>query len=152
MMTVSCQTCQLVTRRDSGSAPDWDNILRTPGWDLVHSFNTSLEGWLVLVARRHIASLAEMTEAEADELGPLVRKISGGLHRVTGCEKTYMIQFAESPDHRHVHVHLVPRMTDQPPELRGPGVFGFLGAEEGDRVGEIRMNQLAEEIRAALAT
>ncbi len=150
-MDVPCQTCRLVTRRDQGDAPAWDNILRTPGWDLVHSFNTSLEGWLVLVARRHIASLAEMTETEAEELGPLVRRVSQALDQVTGCEKTYMVQFAESPDHRHVHVHVVPRMADQPPERHGPGIFGYLGAEDDDRVDEARMNQLAEAIRTALA-
>jgi len=29
-----CKTCELVERRDAGNAPLWDNILRTPRWDL----------------------------------------------------------------------------------------------------------------------
>lgn len=149
-MAEDCHTCQLLADRDRGGAPDWDSIIRTPGWDLVHSFNTSLEGWLVLVARRHIAALADMTEAEAEELGPLVRRVSLALHAVTGCEKTYVVQFAESPDHRHVHVHVVPRMADQPLERRGPGVFGYLGADESDCIDEVRMNELAVALRAEL--
>ncbi len=42
-----CMTCELVARRDRGEAPLWDNIYRTAHWDLVHSYNTALPGWLV---------------------------------------------------------------------------------------------------------
>ena len=44
--------CELLAARDRGEAPDWDCIARTPQWDVVHSNNTSLPGWLVLVLRR----------------------------------------------------------------------------------------------------
>lgn len=128
----------------------WDAILRTPGWDLVHSYNTALEGWLVLVARRHIAALAELTEGEADELGPLVRRVSLALHEVTGCEKTYLAQFAEHPDHRHVHIHLVPRAVDHPSDARGPNVFSLVGDSAADHITEDRMNEIAEQLRRAL--
>jgi diadenosine tetraphosphate (Ap4A) HIT family hydrolase len=57
-----CLTCDLVRRRDAGDAPLWDNIHRTAHWDVVHSYNTSLPGWLVLVARRHVAAIDELTE------------------------------------------------------------------------------------------
>ncbi|MCB0099933.1 MAG: hypothetical protein KDE46_29575, partial [Caldilineaceae bacterium] len=67
----ACHTCTLTARRDAGAAPLWDNIYRTAHWDVVHSFNTSLPGWLVLVARRHMAAVAELTAAEAAELGDL---------------------------------------------------------------------------------
>src|SRR5690349_2890677 len=56
-----CHTCDLLKRRDEGNAPLWDCIYRTPYWDVVHSYNTALPGWLVLVARRHIAAIAELT-------------------------------------------------------------------------------------------
>ncbi|MEM9566104.1 MAG: HIT family protein, partial [Actinomycetota bacterium] len=138
-----CKTCALVRRRDDGSAPPWDSILRTPGWDLVHSYNTALEGWLVLVARRHRTALAELTDDEADELGPLIRRVSIALHEVTGCAKTYVAQFAEHPDHRHVHVHVVPRATDHPADALGPNVFRLIGDGIAEPVGEERMDELA---------
>ena len=53
-----CQTCELIARRDAGIAPLWDCIHRTAYWDIVHSYNTALPGWLVLVARRHIEAVA----------------------------------------------------------------------------------------------
>ena len=147
----ACLTCDLVRRRDEGQAPLWDRIQRTAHWDLVHSYNTSLPGWLVLVARRHVAAIDELSDAEAAELGVLLRRVSAALRAVTGCAKTYVVQFAEQAEHPHVHFHVIPRMTDQPAERRGPGVFGYLGVPEAERVGEEQMNAIAAAIREFLA-
>ncbi len=150
-MPDACQTCELIRRRDDGNAPLWDNILRTPYWDVVHAYDTSLKGWLVLVARRHVEALADLTEAEAAELGLLLARVSRALHETLGCAKTYAAQFAEHPDHPHVHVHLVARSVDHPADLRGPRVFGALGVEAAAAVPEWRRNELAERLRARLA-
>lgn len=141
-----CLTCQLVVRRDAGDAPLWDNIHRTAHWDVVHSYNTSLPGWLVLVARRHMAALDEMSEAEASELGLLIRRTSLALKSTVACAKVYVMQFAESPEHPHVHFHIVPRMADQPGDRRGPGVFAYLGVAETERVPAEEMNRISAEI------
>jgi hypothetical protein len=50
----TCQTCELVARRDASAAHLWDSIYRTPYWDVAHSYDTALPGWLVLVARGHV--------------------------------------------------------------------------------------------------
>ena len=146
----ACHTCTLTARRDAGAAPLWDNIYRTAHWDVVHSFNTSLPGWLVLVARRHMAAIAELTAAEAAELGDLQRRVSQALHAVTGCAKTYIIQFAEHPDHPHVHFHIVPRMANQPAERRSVNIFSCLGVAETERVSEEDMNEVGAQIREFL--
>ena len=137
-----CTTCELVARRDAGEAPPWDRIRRTPNWDVVHAYGTSLEGRMVLVVRRHITTVADLTDDEAAELGPLIRGVSRALQAVTGCPKTYVVQFAEAADHPHVHVHVIPRAAELPLEHRGPGVFAHLGATDG-AVPEARMNQIA---------
>jgi diadenosine tetraphosphate (Ap4A) HIT family hydrolase len=142
-----CRTCELLGRRDRGEAPDWDAIVRTDAWDVVHCDSTSLLGWIVLVLRRHVAAVADLTEDEAAELGPLVRRVSRALHDLCDCEKTYIVQFAEHPAHRHVHVHVIPRSTDLDEDRRGPAVFTFLGAPEADRVGEDEMNAFAVSLR-----
>lgn len=147
----ACHTCELTRRRDTGEAPLWDNMYRSQHWDVVHAYNTSLPGWLVLVARRHIAAVDEMTEDEALELGLLIRRVSLILKSLTGCAKTYVIQFAEAADHPHVHFHIVPRMSDQPDDRRGPLIFGYLGVPEADRVTEAEMNRIAEGVRHGLA-
>ena len=146
----NCYTCELTTQRSAGQAPAWDSILRTQYWDVVHSYNTSLRGWLVLVARRHMAAIAEMTEEEAVELGSLIRRVSLALQEVTGCLKTYVIQFAEHPDHPHVHFHIVPRMPDQPEERRSINIFSCLGVAPEERVSEEVMNEVALLVRQIL--
>ncbi len=145
----TCKTCELVARRNAGLAPLWDCIYQTPYWDVAHCFRTALPGWLVLVVRRHIAAVDELTEAEAAELGPLIRRTSAALREVTGCIKTYVVQFAESPDHPHVHFHIIPRMADQPEERKSVHVFEYL-AEPDEQVSEEVMNAIALRVRGIL--
>lgn len=147
----ACYTCALTAQRDKGEAPLWDSIFRTPHWDVVHSYNTSLPGWLVLVARRHIAAIDEMNEVEAAELGKLLRSVSKALKQVTHCQKTYILQFAEHPQHPHVHFHVIPRHKDQPDTHRGFGVQNYLGVSEEERVSEADMNAVGEQVRQILS-
>ena len=145
-----CKTCELIARRDAGIAPPWDSIHRTRFWDVVHSYNTALPGWLVLVARRHIEAIDELTDEEALELGVLLQRVSLALKEVTGCLKTYVIQFAELAEHPHVHFHIVPRMADQPENRRGTKIFEYLSASEEERVSEERMNEIAVKVQKIL--
>jgi diadenosine tetraphosphate (Ap4A) HIT family hydrolase len=149
-MMKHCQTCELIARRDAGIAPLWDCIHRTPYWDVVHSYNTALPGWLVLVARRHIEAIDELTEEEAAELGILLRRVSLALKEITGCLKTYVIQFAEAAEHPHVHFHVIPRMADQPEDRRSTKIFGYLGVPEEERVTDATMNMVALKVREML--
>lgn len=144
-----CKTCELVTRRDVGEAPPWDRIWRTPTWDVVHAYGTSHEGWLVLVTREHRSAIADLSEAEARELGPLLKVTSEALHISLGASKTYVAQFAEHPLHPHVHFHVIPRRADHPDELKGPRIFETM--ELNAEVGEARMNAIAEAIAGHFA-
>ncbi|MHB1929122.1 MAG: methyltransferase domain-containing protein [Acidimicrobiales bacterium] len=117
---------------------------------MAHSFDASVEGWTVLVLRRHVASIAELTDQEAADLGPLLKAVSEGLGAVTGCERTYVAQFAESPLHRHVHFHVVPRTSDLSEDQRGPRIFSQLARPEGERVPESRMEEVAFALRREL--
>ena len=148
----TCKTCELIAHRDAGIAPLWDCIHRTPLWDVAHSYNTALPGWLVLVARRHITAVDALTEAEATELGQLIRRTSIALKEVTGCVKTYVIQFAERADHPHVHFHIIPRMADQPENRHGTQIFEYLGVPEEERVSQEVMNAIAVKVREILLT
>jgi diadenosine tetraphosphate (Ap4A) HIT family hydrolase len=146
----TCKTCELTAARDAGAAPLWDCIHRTAHWDVVHSYDSALPGWLVLVARRHVIAIDELTEEEACELGLLLRRVSLALKAAVGCLKTYVAQFAEAAEHPHVHFHVIPRMADQPPERRGPRVFEYLGAPPDQRVPEEEMNRIALKVRESL--
>jgi diadenosine tetraphosphate (Ap4A) HIT family hydrolase len=137
-------------RRERGDAPPWDDIHRTDNWTLVHAIGTSLDGWLVLVTRRHVETIAELTDDEVAELGPLVRRVSRALHEVVGCYKTYVVQFADHPDFNHVHVHVVPRVKGIRDDLRGPHIFELLGVDAADEVPESRRDEIAHALRQAL--
>ncbi len=145
-----CESCRRITTRDRGEAPPWDNIYRSPYWDVVHAYNCAHLGWLVLVCRRHIEAIDEMTRAEAHDLGDLLRVASRALKLRLGCEKTYVMQFAEASDHRHVHFHLVARMRQQPPEDKSWRIFRHLGVPVEQRCSETAMNALAADVGAHL--
>lgn len=106
---------------------------------------------MVLVARRHITSVADMSDDEAKTLGPLNREVSRSLQVVLGCEKTYVVQLAEHQDHPHVHVEVIPRARDLPVEQRGPGIFGLMGAALDEAVSADRMDEIAIRLSAETA-
>ena len=114
---------------------------------MAHDFNSSLEGWLVLAPLRHVRALDELTAEEASTLGSLLRNASIALREVTGCQKTYVMLFAEADGFAHLHLHVVPRMADQPDDRRGPDVFGYL--TDGRPVSPARRDELARALLAA---
>jgi len=92
----------------------------------------------------------EMREAEAAELGILLQRVSLALKTVAGCSKTYVLQFAEHPQHPHVHFHVVPRMPDQPEARRGARVMEYMGVPENEWVSEAAMNEIGIQVRKLL--
>ncbi|WP_426506330.1 HIT family protein [Dactylosporangium sp. McL0621] len=119
-------------------------------WRVAHAFDTGLEGWLVLVPRRHVLTIAELTDAEAAGLGAWQVRLSRALHAVTGCTKTYVAQFAEAPGFGHVHFHVVPRAADLPPDVRGPGVFARLNPAPELRIAQERIDEVSAALAARL--
>ena len=121
--------------------PPRERVAADEYWRVSHAFNSALPGWLIVVPRRHVKAIADLTDAEAAALGPWQVRLSRALHAVTGCQKTYLVQFAEQAGFEHVHFHLVPRMPGLPDTHRGRNVFQYLipapgrGISEGERDG-----------------
>jgi len=132
------------------SLPPRELVAADPHWRVTHAFDTTLPGWLVLVPRRHVTAIADLTDAEAAVLGSWQVRLSRALHRACGCQKTYVIQFAEAEGFQHVHFHIVPRMPDLPRQLRGPAIFDLLGAPPADRVTDQDKDRLATALRQHL--
>ena len=53
------------------------------------------------LARRHVTALDELTAAEGEELGPLLRAVTRALREATGCDKTYLALFAQAEGFAH---------------------------------------------------
>jgi diadenosine tetraphosphate (Ap4A) HIT family hydrolase len=78
-------------------------------------------GWLLVVPRRHVEQVAELSADEAAALGPLLRETAASLQAETGAAKTYVACFAEVVP--HLHFHVIARGADAPDATRGPGAF-----------------------------
>ncbi|RKE19257.1 diadenosine tetraphosphate (Ap4A) HIT family hydrolase [Streptomyces sp. TLI_171] len=146
-MAGECYAC--AREAEFARLPRFQRIAADAHWRVVHAVDCALPGWLVLLPRRHVESMAELSDDEAASLGVWQVRLARALAAVTGCAKAYVAQFGEAAGFAHVHFHVVPRDADLPPELRGPRVFGLLRA--GERaVPADRMDELAERIAAAL--
>ncbi len=120
-------------------------------WRVAHAFGTALPGWLVVLPRRHVLALDDLSEAEAAALGPVLRAVTAALREVTGCAKTYVALFAEAEGFGHVHFHVVPRHADLDPGLRGPRKFALLGGDPARHVPDGDMDELAGQLTAVLS-
>lgn len=130
--------------------PLCEYIYENEHWRVAHAFNTSLPGWLVVISMRHVASFAELSDAEALSFGPLLHRVSKTLKEVMGAVKTYTVLFAEHPEHPHVHFHVVPRAADMPDDSKGTGVFKYLGVPEAEIVPLETRNILAARLQTLL--
>ncbi|MFF4244028.1 HIT family protein [Streptomyces sp. NPDC001822] len=148
MTTTDCYTCGMEAEFEA--LPPRERVAHDRHWRVAHATGTSLPGWLVLLPRRHVTAVHDLTDAEAAGLGTWQVRLSRALRTVTDCAKTYVVQFADAEGFAHVHFHIVPRAGDLPPEYRGPGVFGLLRPPEEQRVTAGRADGIALALRAEL--
>ena len=109
-----------------------------------------LAGWMMLIAKRHVAGPAHFDDAEAASFGPILRHLERVLERTTGALRIYTAALGES--HPHFHCHMVPRSAQMPKDAKGWAVFDL---ERAARAGEIplqtsEMERLIEEYRRVL--
>lgn len=142
--------CYACTQNASTSLPAREEIFRSQWWRVAHAFDTDLPGWLVVLPTRHVLALTELPVDAAAELGSLLHRLSSALESVLGCDKTYVMLFAETTGFAHLHVHVVPRMPDQPADQRGPAIFSRLGRPEGERLPVEEMDGVSIRLRSAL--
>jgi diadenosine tetraphosphate (Ap4A) HIT family hydrolase len=142
-----CFSCD---QQSAASLPPREDVMHTEHWRVAHAFNSTLPGWLVLLPTRHVTSFTELSTDAADELGGLVRRLGVALEAVTGCVKTYLMQFSEAEGFSHLHLHLVPRSPDQPEDARGPRIFVYLTDDPTSGLSEDERDAVALSLRAAL--
>ena len=143
-----CFSCAAERRPD---LPPREQVYLGPRWRVAHAFGTAQPGWLVVLPRRHVLALDELSHAEAAALGPLLWAVTAALREVTGCAKTYVALFAKADGFGHVHFHVVPRPAGLDPQLRGPRIFALMGGDPARHVSDSDMDQLAGQLSAALS-
>ncbi|GAA1372891.1 HIT family protein [Streptomyces beijiangensis] len=147
-MPQGCYSCE--REEEYGGLPPREHIASDTHWRVAHAIGTSLPGWLVLLPRRHVTAVHELTDAEAGSLGLWQVRLSRALRESTGCEKTYVVQFAEQAGFSHVHFHVVPRAADLAPELRGGKIFDLLGRPAAECLTDQAADEVALAVRARL--
>jgi diadenosine tetraphosphate (Ap4A) HIT family hydrolase len=145
-----CYACQWHAQAPS-ALPSRERVFDDGLWRVAHAFATSLAGWLVVVPRRHILSIGQLTPDEAAALGPLLAAGSRALEREFTARKAYVAFFGEAEGFEHLHGHVVPRLLDLPADRRGPGVFGYLGVPAGQQLSPDEMDRVADRLRPVVA-
>jgi diadenosine tetraphosphate (Ap4A) HIT family hydrolase len=112
----SCPECRAL------ADPATDAILRTARF-AVHPVigGGAVPGWLVVAPLRHVEAVDLLDPAEQAELGPLLARAGAALRAATPAAKLYVNVFAEVVP--HLHVHLIARPPELPPERRGAKLF-----------------------------
>jgi diadenosine tetraphosphate (Ap4A) HIT family hydrolase len=138
----ACPECAIAR---TGAAPGGFPVLRR-GPFVVHARPepVPVPGWLVVAPIRHVEQIDALLADEQRGLGPLLSEVAAAVRKETPCEKVYVSVFAEVLP--HLHVHVIARPRDLPPEERGARLFASARkADEGERLA------LAARIHARLA-
>ncbi|MCB8923811.1 MAG: HIT domain-containing protein [Ardenticatenaceae bacterium] len=106
---------------------------------------TAYLGALLIEPKRHIPSLASLTNAEARRIGLYVAHLSRALQKGENVEHVY--QFVTGHHVPHLHVWVVPRYPNTPPEYWGMKVDEWPDAPRGDAE---EIAALCERIRASI--
>jgi diadenosine tetraphosphate (Ap4A) HIT family hydrolase len=105
-----CSICEQVAGRVAApGGPIYDDGL----WLVSHHTGPHTDpGELIVAARRHCETLADLTPTEAAALGPILRAGVASIERLVRPERTYVASYNESV--RHVHFFLLPRTRALP--------------------------------------
>ncbi|CCH17888.1 HIT family protein [Micromonospora lupini] len=144
----SCLSCGQNAENPNRRPENW--IASDDNWRVSHAIGAAVAGWLVLVPRRHVVTIADLTDDEAAALGTWQIRLSRALHAVTGCAKTYVAQFAELAGFEHVHFHVVPRADGLPHHFQGPRVFRLLGKPDQPAVTPAEVTRVSAALRSYL--
>ena len=99
----ACVACQLANgERDLPGGL----IYRTTSWLVEHCIGPLGLGTLIVKPERHVTSVADLTDDEARELGPLLQRASQVAGRLVGADQVYNCLWSHAGG-EPVHVHYV---------------------------------------------
>ena len=146
----NCRICD----QNSGAAEVAHGLLYQDDlWIVRHSAPPyGVAGWLTVQTRRHVAEPADFNDAEARNLGPMLRYFEGTLREITGALRIYTAAMGES--FPHFHCHMVPRYRETPNGAKAWGVFDLSrqAAEGTITVDEREVARITEAFKARVAS
>lgn len=129
-------------------------IYRTENWLVEHCVGPLGLGTLIVKPERHVTDVADLTEDEATELGPLLRRTSAVAMQLVGAEQAYNCLWSHAGG-VPVHIHYVV----QPVTAAQLSEFGMCGPSlqvamfaEGDVPPESDIDEVADRARRAFSS
>jgi diadenosine tetraphosphate (Ap4A) HIT family hydrolase len=119
-------------------------------WIVDHAYPTTHLGWLVILPKRHIEALHELTIEEFQELAQIEYKLVQVMHLDPSIQKEYLMCFAEGEGFHHVHIHIVPKAADLPAQLKDPRIFALLHVDENHAIPAHELTAFCEEFTRKL--
>jgi histidine triad (HIT) family protein len=102
-------------------------------------------GHLFIEPKRHIAELADLSEAEAQTIGLFTTRLARALMDTEGAEHIYAFVIGDGVP--HVHVHVIGRFPGAPRQYWGPHVDEWPDAPHG---AQHDIEQVAARVRRFL--
>ena len=146
MECLSCLSLQGIQRISPGPF-----IYEGSFWVVDHAYPTSLKGWLVIVLKRHVEALHDLTREEFQELAEIQYRLARVMGSSSAIEKEYMMCFAESEYFHHIHIHFVARPRDLQQEAIGPRIFTYLNVDRQSAVPPDEIKILSVELKEILS-
>ena len=144
-MNMDCYTCRSLSgERRISPGP---TIYEGRYWLIEHAYPTRLKGWLVIVLKRHVEALHELTREEFNELGELQALAVRLLHEELDCAKEYVACFAEAEHFQHIHVHVVARPGELSDEFKGTRIFAMINVTEVEALPREEICAFCEELQ-----
>lgn len=120
------------------------------GWVVDHAYPTTHLGWLVILPKRHVEALHELTREEFLELAEIEYRLVQVMGTDPSVQKEYMMCFAEGEGFHHVHIHVVPKPANLPVHLKGPRVFALLTVDAEHAIPAQELTAFCEEFTRKL--
>lgn len=120
-------------------------------WVVDHAYPTTHLGWLVVLPKRHVEALHELTKEEFQELAEIEYRLVQVMHSDPTVQKEYLMCFAEGEGFHHVHFHVVPKPADLPAEQRGPRIFARIAIGKEQALPAETITAFCEEFSRKLA-
>ena len=115
-----------------------------------HAYPTKHLGWPVMLPRRHVEALHELTREEFQELAEIEYKLVQVMHTDPAIQKEYLMCFAEGEGFHHVHIHVVPKPASLPARLKGPRIFALLKVDKKHAIAAGKLAAFCEEFARKL--
>ena len=116
-------------------------------WIAEHASPCSLLGWVVVRLKRHCEHLHELSQEEFRELAEFQYESIRLQNDLLNPEKEYIVCFSETPQFKHLHVHIIPKPKGTPPQKSGTGIFIHLKPETTEALKPEEIVAFSDEFR-----